>query len=65
MPTSGAGRFTGGLSVDTFMRRKTTVKLKKGFIEKYGEKAVRLSQIEGLYAHGEAIKIRKEQTNEA
>jgi histidinol dehydrogenase len=60
LPTGGAGRFTGGLSVDRFTRRKVTVKTDKGFLEKYGDSAVRLSEIEGLFAHGEAIKVRKE-----
>ena len=60
LPTSGAGRFTAGLSVDTFMRRKAVVKVEKEFLEQYGDSAIRLSRIEGLFAHGEAIKARKE-----
>jgi histidinol dehydrogenase len=60
LPTGGAGRFTGGLSVDRFTRRKVTVKIEKEFLDKYGDKAIRLSRIEGLFAHGESIKARKE-----
>jgi histidinol dehydrogenase len=60
LPTGGAGRFTGGLSVDRFTKRKVIVTIDKSFIEKYGDSAIRLSQIEGLFAHGEAIKARKE-----
>ncbi|HEY3275178.1 MAG TPA: histidinol dehydrogenase [Syntrophorhabdaceae bacterium] len=60
LPTSGAGRFTGGLSVDTFLRRKMVVKAEKEFITRYGDNAERLARIEGLFAHGEAIKARKE-----
>lgn len=60
LPTAGAGRFSGGLSVDRFMKRRVEVKLAKSFLDRYGEKAIRLSQIEGLYAHGEAIRVRKE-----
>jgi len=59
LPTGGAGRFVGGLSVDRFMRRKITVKIEKEFLDKYGDNAIRLSRIEGLYAHGESIKARK------
>ncbi len=59
LPTGGAGRFTGGLSVDRFMRRKVMVKIGKGFLDRYGEKAVRLSRIEGLFAHGESIRARR------
>lgn len=60
LPTSGAGRFTAGLSVDTFMRRKVVVKAEKEFLDRYGASAIRLARIEGLFAHGEAIKARKE-----
>jgi histidinol dehydrogenase len=60
LPTGGAGRFTGGLSVDRFTKRKVVVKIEKEFVEKYGDSAIRLSRIEGLFAHGEAIKARKE-----
>ncbi|HOE17567.1 MAG TPA: histidinol dehydrogenase [Syntrophorhabdaceae bacterium] len=60
LPTGGAGRFTAGLSVDRFTKRKVLVKINKDFLRQYGDNAVRLSRIEGLYAHGEAIKARKE-----
>ncbi len=60
LPTGGAGRFTAGLSVDRFTKRKVVVKINKDFLRQYGDSAVRLSRIEGLYAHGEAIKARKE-----
>jgi histidinol dehydrogenase len=64
LPTGGAGRFTAGLSVDRFMKRKAVVKIDKGFLNRYGDKAIRLSEIEGLFAHGESIKARKELANE-
>jgi len=60
LPTAGAGRFTGGLSVDRFTKRKVVVKIDKTFIDRYGDRAERLARIEGLPAHGEAIKARKE-----
>jgi histidinol dehydrogenase len=65
LPTGGAGRFTAGLSVDRFMKRKSVVKINKGFLDRYGDQAIRLSEIEGLFAHGESIKARKELTDEA
>jgi len=65
LPTGGAGRFTAGLSVDRFMKRKAVVKIDKVFLDRYGDKAIRLSEIEGLFAHGESIKVRKELANEA
>ena len=33
LPTSGAGRFTAGLAVDTFTKRKSVVKVEKEFVE--------------------------------
>lgn len=60
LPTGGAGRFSAGLSVDTFTKRKVLVKIDKGFLNTYGDKAMRLAEIEGLYAHGRAIKARRE-----
>ena len=65
LPTGGAGRFTAGLSVDRFTKRKAVVKIDKGFLNRYGDKAIRLSEIEGLFAHGESIKARKELADEA
>jgi histidinol dehydrogenase len=59
LPTGGAGRFTSGLSVDRFMRRRVTVRIEKDFLNRYGDNAIRLSRIEGLFAHGESIQARK------
>ena len=60
LPTGGAGRFSAGLSVDTFTKRKVLVKIDKAFLDTYGDKAMRLAEIEGLYAHGRAIRARRE-----
>jgi len=60
LPTAGAGRFTGGLSVDRFTKRKVVVKIDRTFIETYGDRAEQLARIEGLPAHADAIKARKE-----
>jgi histidinol dehydrogenase len=60
LPTSGAGRFTAGLSVDTFTKRKSVVKAEKEFVRQFADNAARLARIEGLFAHGEAILARKE-----
>ncbi len=60
LPTGGAGRFSAGLSVDTFTKRKVLVKIDRTFLDTYGERAMRLAEIEGLYAHGRAIRVRKE-----
>jgi histidinol dehydrogenase len=55
LPTSGAGRFLGGLSVDSFLRRKVVVRVERGraLLE-----ARRLAELEGFLAHAEAIAVR-------
>jgi len=60
LPTGGAGRFSSGLSVDRFTKRQVLVKIEGSFFRKYGEDAARLADTEGFYAHGEAIRARKE-----
>ncbi len=60
LPTGGAGRFSAGLSVDRFTKRRVLVKIDKGFLDAYGGKAMRLAEIEGLYAHARAIRVRRE-----
>jgi histidinol dehydrogenase len=59
LPTAGTARFASALSVDHFVKKTSVVY--------YGEKAfkrdrkdiLRLAEIEGLTAHGQAVKIRK------
>ena len=60
LPTGGAGRFSSGLSVERFTKRQVLVKIDESFLAKHGEWAARLADTEGLYAHGEAIRARKE-----
>ncbi len=60
LPTGGAGRFSAGLSVDRFTKRKVLVKIDRTFLDAYGDRAMRLAEIEGLYAHGRAIRARRE-----
>lgn len=64
LPTGGAGRFSAGLSVDRFMKRKAVVRINKDFLNRYSDNAIRLSEIEGLFAHGKSIMARKELANE-
>lgn len=64
LPTSGAGRFQGGLSVHSFKRRRLIVRTEIPFVIKYASKAKRMAEIEGLFGHGEAIISRKEKRHE-
>lgn len=64
LPTGGAARFSGGLSVDTFKRKKIVVFADHSFLEKHAEGAERMAEIEGLLCHKEAINARKEWKDE-
>ncbi|MCS7280407.1 MAG: histidinol dehydrogenase [Desulfobacterota bacterium] len=64
LPTGGSGRFLGGLSVETFKRKRVMVKCDLDFILKHGKHAERLAEIEGLECHKEAIRARKERRDE-
>lgn len=60
LPTGGAGRFSAGLSVDRFTKRKVLVKIERSFFDRFADDAMRLAEVEGLQAHGQAIRARKE-----
>ncbi len=64
LPTGGSGRFLGGLSVESFRRKRIAVEVDFSFIERYGSQAERIAEIEGLFCHKEAIRARKEMKHE-
>ena len=61
-PTSGAARYTGGLSVRAFLKTVTTLRAEKGSsgVQKSASAAVRLGEAEGLFAHAQAARLRLE-----
>ena len=59
LPTGGTARFTGGLSVLSFLRRPTWLRLEKGpELEVLTRDAARLARMEGLEAHARAAELR-------
>ena len=60
LPTSGAARTTGGLSVDTFVRSRTIQELDREGLESISEAVVTLAELEGLDAHAESVRTRLE-----
>lgn len=60
LPTSGAARYTGGLSVRVFLKTVTTLRAEKGSVgmKKSAEAAGFLGDAEGLAAHANAARIR-------
>ncbi len=59
LPTSGTARYTGGLSVFTFLRVRTWMNISnKGKAQRMVEDAVALAREEGLEAHARAAELR-------
>ena len=62
LPTGGTARFTGGLSVLSFLRRPTWLRFEKGpELQVLTRDAAALARMEGLEAHARAAELR---TNE-
>ena len=58
LPTSGAARFSSGLSVNDFVKRHSLIKISKTGIERLGPSVINLAQHENLEGHANSIKIR-------
>jgi len=58
LPTGGAARFAAGLSVLTFLRCRTTLRLEAGKAQALVALTVTLAEAEGLAAHAEAARLR-------
>lgn len=58
LPTNGTARFASGLSVDPFIKKSSIISYSREAILQNGPAAVRISEVEGLDAHGNAVKIR-------
>ena len=58
LPTGGAARITGGLSVDTFVRSTTVQRLSEESLGELGETITTLAEAEGLEGHAESVRRR-------
>ena len=58
LPTSGAAKFSSGLSVNDFLKRHSLIKISKRGIERLGPSVINLAQHENLEGHANSIKIR-------
>ena len=63
LPTSGAARFSSGLSVNDFQKRHSLLKISKRGIERLGLSVINLAQHENLEGHARSIKIRIKKEN--
>ena len=60
LPTSGAAKTTGGLSVDSFVRSRTVQHLDEAGLASVSDAVVSLAELEGLEAHAESVRKRFE-----
>ncbi len=58
LPTSGTARFSGALSVETFLQNTSIIEFNKTALEATGAAVMQLAKSEGLHSHGESIRVR-------
>jgi histidinol dehydrogenase len=63
LPTSGAAKFSSGLSVNDFLKRHSLIKITKTGIERLGPLVINLAQHENLDGHAQSVKIRIKKGN--
>jgi histidinol dehydrogenase len=63
LPTSGAAKFSSGLSVNDFLKRHSLIKISKRGIERLGPSVINLAEYENLHGHANSIKIRLKKGN--
>ncbi len=60
LPTMGTARFSSALGVETFMKKSSLVYYTEQGFRDDADDVMRLAQIEGLTAHRQSVKVRKE-----
>lgn len=60
LPTGGTARYYSVLNVETFMKRTSLISYTQPALAAVSEDIIRLAETEGLHAHAEAIRIRRD-----
>ncbi|BEV36658.1 histidinol dehydrogenase [Synechococcus sp. M16CYN] len=58
LPTCGTARFSGALSVETFMRHTSLIAFNRAALEATGLAVQKLAESEGLHSHAESVRLR-------
>jgi histidinol dehydrogenase len=58
LPTSGAARYASALGVETFMKHSSLIQYSPTALHKVGNAIAALTQAEGLFSHGESVRLR-------
>jgi histidinol dehydrogenase len=59
LPTAGYARVLSGLNTDHFQKKSSVQVIEKNGLDSIGETIIGLAQAEGLWAHANAVRIRK------
>lgn len=60
LPTGGTARFYSPVSVDTFTKASSLVYFSESGIKEDADKIIKLAQVEGLNAHANSVRVRKD-----
>lgn len=60
LPTAGTARFSSALSVENFIKKTSLINYSRAAFEKEAEEIMTLADIEGLTAHANSIRVRKD-----
>ncbi len=63
LPTGGTARFYSPVSVDTFTKASSLVYFSEQGIKEDADQIIKLAQVEGLSAHANSIRVRKDSDN--
>lgn len=58
LPTCGSARYSGALSVETFMRHTSMIEFSREALEATGGAVMELAGSEGLHSHANSVKVR-------
>lgn len=61
LPTSGTARFFSPLSVDSFVKKSSFISYTREALRSASDDIIRLAEAEGLTAHANSIRVRKEE----
>jgi histidinol dehydrogenase len=60
LPTGGTARFFSPLSVDDFVKKSSIIYFSEAGLNRLGKEIIRISELEGLEAHGRSVQVRLE-----
>jgi histidinol dehydrogenase len=64
LPTAGAARWASALGCWDFVRRSTVIEYDKASLLAHAGDIIRLAKVEGLHAHGRAVAVRLDETED-